>query len=254
MVVPALALVASQRYQLSHNLPPNHRGDELAAPAPNALLHDLGDDAGSYRPPALTNGEVQPLVHCYGTDQLHVHHRVVPRHHHLHALFQADLTRNVRRAEVELGTVVTEERRVTSPLLLRQDIHLGLETRVGSDRAGLGQDLSPLYVIALHASEECPYVVAGLCGVHRLVEHLHARHDSLPGRAYADYLYLLVEGDLPRLHPARGNRAPTLYGEHVLHRKQEVPVDVALGLWHVLVHGLHKLQYGLLAVLALVAV
>src|SRR5215212_6225130 len=62
VVVPTLALVACQRYQLSHNLPPNHRGDEDAAPGHN-LLHYLRYDAGSYRPSALTNGEVQPLVH-----------------------------------------------------------------------------------------------------------------------------------------------------------------------------------------------
>src|SRR5215204_7191017 len=32
VVVPALALLASQRYQLSHNLPPNHRDGLLAIP------------------------------------------------------------------------------------------------------------------------------------------------------------------------------------------------------------------------------
>src|SRR5918998_5838114 len=33
VVVPALALLASQRYQLSHNLPPNHRGGTRPAPS-----------------------------------------------------------------------------------------------------------------------------------------------------------------------------------------------------------------------------
>jgi len=32
VVVPALALLASQRYQLSHNLPPNHRDGDVTVP------------------------------------------------------------------------------------------------------------------------------------------------------------------------------------------------------------------------------
>src|SRR4051812_20287490 len=48
------------------------------------LLHYLRDDTGAYRTPALADGEVEALVHRDGRDQLHVHNRVVPRHHHLH--------------------------------------------------------------------------------------------------------------------------------------------------------------------------
>src|SRR5215211_8163220 len=82
------------------------------------LLHNLGDDASAYRPAALPDGEVQPLVHRYRRDQLHVHHRVVPGHHHLHALFEPYLPRHVRRPEVELRAVVRKEGRVATPLLL----------------------------------------------------------------------------------------------------------------------------------------
>src|SRR5829696_7758456 len=82
------------------------------------LLHNLGDDASAYRPAALPDGEVQPLVHRYRRDQLHVHHRVVPGHHHLHALFEPYLPLHVRRPEVELRAVVRKEGRVATPLLL----------------------------------------------------------------------------------------------------------------------------------------
>src|SRR5215204_6090615 len=80
VVVPALALIASQRYQLSHNLPPNHRDGDLAVPAytSGVLLHYLRNDACSYRPATLSYGKVQPLIHRDGRDQLHVHYRVVP--------------------------------------------------------------------------------------------------------------------------------------------------------------------------------
>ncbi len=55
-----------------------------------------------------------------------------------------------------------------------------------------------------------------------------------------------------RLHPARGNRAPTLDGEHVLYRQKEVPIYVSLWLWDVLVHRLKERQYRRLPVLRIV--
>src|ERR687898_971963 len=218
------------------------------------LLHYLGDDAGSHRTAPLADGEVQPLVHRDRADQLHVHHRVVTRHHHLHALFQTDLPRHVRRPEVELRPVVRKERRVPAALLLGKDVHLRLEARVRRYRARLGQDLPALYVVALHSTKQGSYVVARLRRVHGLVEHLHARDHGLARRADAHHLYLLVQPDLARLHPARGDGTPPLDGEHVLHGQEEVPVYVPLRLGHVLVHGLHQLHDGLLAVLPLVPV
>src|SRR5215212_5457169 len=113
------------------------------------LLHDLRDDTGSYRPATFPDGKVQPLVHRYRRYELHVHYRVVPRHHHLHALFQPYLPRYIRRPKVKLWAVVGKERRVSSSLFLREHIHLCLEAGVGGYGGGLGQDLPPLYVITL---------------------------------------------------------------------------------------------------------
>ena len=64
---------------------------------------------------------------------------VVARHDHLGAFRQHHFARHVGRAEVELRTVVGEERRVTAALVLRQDVDLGLEVRVRLDRAGLAR-------------------------------------------------------------------------------------------------------------------
>src|SRR5215204_7206891 len=152
VVVPALALLASQRYQLSHNLPPNHRDGDFAVPVHQRyLLHYLGDDACSYSPSTLPDGKVQPLVHRYGAYQLHIHYRVVPWHHHLYPFFQTDLSRHIRGPEVELGAVVRKERRVTTPLFLREHIYLCLEAGVRCYGVGLGQHLPTLYVITLYS-------------------------------------------------------------------------------------------------------
>src|SRR3712207_7440804 len=64
--------------------------------------------------------------------------------------------RHVGRAEVELRTVVGEERRVTAALVLRKDVHLGGEVSVRLDRARLAQDLTTLHLVTRseeHTSE-----------------------------------------------------------------------------------------------------
>ena len=79
---PALLIVA----QLSSR----SQGRDQYVPPPLLnvqLLQDLGDHTGSYRPATFPYCEVQPLIHGDRRDQLYLHHRVVPRHHHLYALF-----------------------------------------------------------------------------------------------------------------------------------------------------------------------
>ena len=51
-----------------------------------------------------------------GGDQLHVHLDVVAGHAHLSALGQGDDAGHVSGTEVELGTIVVEERGVTAAL------------------------------------------------------------------------------------------------------------------------------------------
>src|SRR5215203_625535 len=154
VVVPALTLLTCQRYQLSHKIL-QITGVRRTTPPPLrkvALLDYLCYDASPYGPAPLADGEVQPLVHGDRRDQLHVHHRVVPRHHHLYPLLQPYLPRHVRRPEVKLRTVVAEERRVPSSLFFGEDVHFGLELGVRGYRARLCQNLSALYVVALYSS------------------------------------------------------------------------------------------------------
>jgi len=55
-------------------------------------------------------------------------------------------TRHVGRAEVELGLVAGEERRVTAAFFLGQDVHLSGELRVRGDALGSTQHLATLEV------------------------------------------------------------------------------------------------------------
>src|SRR3954468_17881290 len=152
-----------------------------------SLLDDLRDDAGADGAAALADREAEPFVHGDRLAELDLHVRVVARHDHLLALRELDGARHVRRAEVELRPLAVEERRVAAALVLREDVHLGVELRVRRDGARLGQHPAALDVLALAAAEQRARVVAGLRVVERLLEHLETRHRRL--------LHLLVDAD-----------------------------------------------------------
>src|SRR3954454_20869306 len=82
----------------------------------SSLFGDGDDDAGTDGLAALTDGEALLLLHGDRRDQLDVHGGVVARHDHLGAFRQRALTGHVGGAEVELRTIVVEERRMPPAL------------------------------------------------------------------------------------------------------------------------------------------
>src|SRR3954470_17889596 len=152
------------------------------------LLDDLGDDARAHRAATLADGEAQALVHGDRLDELDRHLDVVAGHHHLRALGQVGHAGHVGRAEVELGPVAGEERRVAAALLLLEDVDLGLELGVGGDRPGLAQHLAALDLLALGAAQQTADVVAGHALVKDLAEHLDAGDHRRGGLLDADDL------------------------------------------------------------------
>ena len=97
---------------------------------------------------------------------------------------------HVGGAEVELRTVVGEERRVAAALFLGQDVGFGLELLVRLHRARLGQNLAALDAFTVDAAQQRADVVARLALVEQLAEHLDARAGRLRGRPDADDLEL----------------------------------------------------------------
>src|SRR6185369_7925015 len=78
------------------------------------LLRDVGDNPCADRTAALADCEAQARVHGNRGDQLDAQIHVVARHHHFGALREEHLAGDVGRPEVELWTIVGEERRVTA--------------------------------------------------------------------------------------------------------------------------------------------
>ena len=122
-------------------------------PGPEPLLRDLDDPPSPHSPPTLTDSEPKTFFHRDRLDQFHLHLGVVTRQHHLGALRQVNHTGHVGGTEVELRTVVVEERRVPATLVLGQDVHLRVELSVRGVGARLDDDLAALHILALDAAK-----------------------------------------------------------------------------------------------------
>src|SRR5258706_3980846 len=209
--------------------------------AMSSLLDDADDGAGADGPAAHANGQALADLEADWGDELDAHLDFVAGHDQLDPLGQADRPGDVGRAQVELGPVAVVEGGMAPALLLRQDVDLGGELRVGLDAARLGEDLAALDLLALDAPDEAADVVAGATLVEELLEHLDAGDDDLAGRLDPDQLDLVADLDDAALDPARGDRAAALDPEDVLDRHEERLVDRPLGGRDVGVDRVHQL-------------
>src|SRR4051794_38868906 len=190
-----------------------------------SLCADAGDGAGADGSATLADGEALADLERDRGDQLDAHLDVVAGHDHLGPGGQGDGPRDIGRAQVELRPVAVVERGVAAALLLGQDVDLGLEGRVGLDRARLGHDLAALDLLALDAPQEAADVVAGAALVEQLLEHLDAGHDDLAGGLDADDLDLVADVDDAALDAPGRDGPAALDAEDVLDRHEERLVD-----------------------------
>src|SRR5262245_15208470 len=227
-------------------------GCEIGVPAGSSpagtdvLLDDLRDPAGADGAATLADRELEALLHRDRLDQLDGHRGVVTRHDHLRAFLERDDAGDVGRPEVELRTVVLEERRVPPALLLGEDVDRRLELGVRGVGARLHHDHAALDVLALHSTKQQADVLTGARLVEDLAEHL----DGGAGRLHrllldADDLHLLVRLEHATLASAGHDRAATGDREDVLDRHQERLVHLALRLRDGVVHRVHELHQGL---------
>src|ERR1700730_15361009 len=192
------------------------------AAAVRPLLDDLRAPAGPDGAAAFADREPEAFLHGDRLDQVDVHVGPVARHDHLGALGEAHHAGHVGGAEVELRTVVVEERRVPAALVLAQDVDLALELGVRRGGAGLHDDLTALDVLALDAAQQQTDVVAGHALVEQLAEHLHTGNGGLgAGGLDADDLDFLVDVDHAALDTTGDHGAAAVDREDVLDGHQE---------------------------------
>ena len=92
--------------------------------AKGELLLDVDNNAGTHGAATLTDSETQALLDGDGGDQLDLHVHVIARHTHLCAFRKSDNTCYVSGSEIELRTLVVEERSMTSTLVLSKTVNL----------------------------------------------------------------------------------------------------------------------------------
>src|SRR5580693_7051621 len=207
------------------------------------LLDDLRDPAGADGAAAFADREPEAFLHGDRLDQVDVHVGPVTRHDHLGALGEGHHAGHVGGPEVELRTVVVEERRVAAALVLGQDVDLALELGVRGVGARLDDDLAALHLLALDAAQQQAHVVAGLAVVEDLAEHLHAGDGrGLRLLLDPDDVDGLAGVDGAALDPAGHHGAATGDREDILDRHQERLVDLAYRLRDGIVAGGQELH------------
>ena len=88
------------------------------------LLNDGSYTTGTNGSTTLTDSEGKTLLHSDGMDQFDGHLYVITRHAHLNTSGQFANAGNVGGSEVELRTIVVEERSMTSTFILGQNVYL----------------------------------------------------------------------------------------------------------------------------------
>ena len=101
------------------------------------LLIDGDNNAGTNGTAAFTDSETEANFDRDRGDELNVHLDVVARHAHFNAFGKGDDAGNVGRTEVELRTVVIEERGMTAAFILGQNVNLTTELGVRMNGARL---------------------------------------------------------------------------------------------------------------------
>ena len=196
----------------------------------NELLVDADDNTGTDGTATLTDSETQTGLDCDRGDQLDVHVDVVAGHAHLNAFGQGDDAGNVGGTEVELRTVVVEERGVTAAFVLGQNVDLTLELGVGVNGLGSSQNLTTLNSLLVDTTEQAADVVASLCVLEGLVEHLGTGNGGLGGLVLqTNDLDLVADLDAATLNTTGNNSATAGDGEDVLDGHKEGHVGLTVG-------------------------
>ena len=145
------------------------------------LLKDLRDNAGTNRSAAFTNSETKTFFHSNRLNKNNFHVDVIAGHNHFNAFGKLDSTRNVRRSDEELRSVMVEECGMTAAFVFRKNVNLRFEFRTGFHGAGLRNNLTLFDVGSVDTAEQSAYVIACHSFVQLLVEHFQTGNNGRNG-------------------------------------------------------------------------
>src|SRR5579875_394368 len=99
----------------------------------NRLFQDFGNLSCTHRTPTFANSEFQTFFHSNRSNEMHGQGYIITRHHHFYSLRKLHFTCYVGSTEIELRTVVIEERRMPATFLFAQYIHFTFKVSMWCD-------------------------------------------------------------------------------------------------------------------------
>ena len=163
------------------------------------LLDDRNYSTGTNGTATLTDSETQTLLHSYWMNQLDCHLNVVARHAHLCTFRKLANACNVCCSEVELRTIVVEERCMTAALVFSKNVNLSCEFLVAGYGTRFNKTLTSLDLCSLNTTKKSTDVAGSLCRCGRGV-YRHSQRHALPER----------QGGREKIMRIRGRRASAL--------------------------------------------
>ncbi|EAQ46716.1 ISxac3 transposase [Roseobacter sp. MED193] len=204
-------------------------------------LGDFGNDAGANGAAAFADRKAQTVFHRDRGDQFNVELQVVAWHNHLGALGQSNGAGDICGPEVELWTVVREERRVTATFILGQDIGFSFELGVRLNRLRCAQNLATLNSFTVDAAQQGADVVASFTAIQQLAEHFNTGTGGGLSVFDANDFNAVTNIDHATLNTASHNGTTTRDREHVFNRHQEGLVNRTRRRGDILVNRCHQL-------------
>ena len=175
------------------------------------------------------------------------HRNVIARHYHLGAFLQFNRTRYIGRTEIELRTIVVEERSMTAAFFLRQNVAFAGELRVRRNRTRSCQNLAAFYFFTFRTAQQYADVVAGFAFVQQFAEHFNTCTGRLLGRFDAYDFDFVADMQNTALNTACYNRTAAGNREYVFNRHQERFVFRAFRLRNIAVYRFHQFNDGIMA-------
>ena len=191
----------------------------------------------------LTDSETETLLHSYRVNKLNSHLGVITRHAHLCTLWKLADTSYISCSEVELRSVVCEERSMTTTLVLGKNVNLSGKLLVALYSTRLAENLTSLDLITVDTTKEKTYVITSLSLVKSLTEHLDTSYDSLLSLlGNTNDLKLIGYVKNTTLYTAGSYSTTTCDGEYVLDWHKEWLISLTNWLRDVRVNSVHELH------------
>ena len=118
-------------------------------------------------------------------DQFDLHLYMVTRHAHLNfcvlinILKLCDNACDISCSEIELRTIVSEERCMTAALVFGQNVNLALEMLMRVYSARFCKNLTSFDLVSLNTTKKASDVITSFCEIKSLTEHLDTGYNNL---------------------------------------------------------------------------